>query len=87
MANIKSAKKRIDVTRAKTADNKSRKTEIKTYVNKFHSAIENGNLDEAKSLFKTVEQKISKAAAKNTIHKKAASRKISQLSKRLNKAS
>ncbi len=86
MANIKSAKKRIEVIKTKTAINKSRKTEIKTYVNKFNTALENGNVEEAKSLFKTVEKKLAQAGAKNTIHKKAASRKISQLSKKLNKA-
>ncbi len=87
MANIKSAKKRINVIKTKTGINKSRKTEIKTYVNKFNTAIENGNIDEAKSLFNSIEKKISKAASKSTFHKKAASRKISTLSRQLNAAS
>lgn len=87
MANIKSAKKRIDVIKTKTAINKSRKTAIKTYLTKFNTALEQGSIDEAKSLYKTLEKKLSQAAAKNTIHKKAASRKIGQLSKKLNAAS
>lgn len=87
MANIKSAKKRINVIKTKTAINKSRKTAIKTYLNKFDAALENGNIDDAKSLYNTLEKKLAQAAVKNTIHKKAASRKISQLTKKLNAAS
>ncbi|AFS78843.1 30S ribosomal protein S20 [Gottschalkia acidurici 9a] len=86
MANIKSAKKRISVTRIKTALNKSRKTEIKTYITKFNKALEDGNFEEAKSLLRVVEKKLSQAAAKNTLHKNAASRKVSSLAKKLNKA-
>ncbi|KNF09368.1 30S ribosomal protein S20 [Gottschalkia purinilytica] len=86
MANIKSAKKRIDVIKVKTGINKSRKSEIKTYITKFDNALENGNLDEAKGLLKIVEKKLSRAAAKNTIHRNAVSRKISRLAKKLNEA-
>ena len=86
MANIKSAKKRISVTRIKTALNKSRKTEVKTYITKFNKALEDGNFEEAKSLLRVVEKKLSQAAAKNTLHKNAASRKVSSLAKKLNKA-
>ncbi|OHW62546.1 30S ribosomal protein S20 [Andreesenia angusta] len=86
MANIKSAMKRIDVINKKTAVNKSRKTEIKTYINKFNSALENGNIEEAKAMLKVVEKKLSRAGIKNTLHKNAASRKVSRLAKKLNKA-
>lgn len=86
MANIKSAEKRIEVIKTKTAINKSRKTEIKTYINKFNVALEGDNIEEAKALLKTIEKKLAQAGAKNTLHKKAASRKISQLTKKLNKA-
>lgn len=86
LANIKSAKKRIEVINVKTALNKSRKSEIKTYITKFNKAVENGDLDSAKSLLKLVEKKLNRAAAKNTIHKNAAARKVSRLTKRLNEA-
>lgn len=86
MANIKSAKKRIEVIKVKTAFNKSRKSEIKTYITKFNKAIENGDIDSARTLLKLVEKKLSKAAAKNAIHKNAAARKVSRLTKRLNEA-
>ncbi|MGF7056373.1 30S ribosomal protein S20 [Brassicibacter mesophilus] len=86
MANIKSAKKRIEVTKVRTSINKSRKSEIKTYIAKFDKALDNGNFDEAKALLKVVERKLSRAAAKNTVHKNAASRHVSRLAKRLNAA-
>lgn len=86
LANIKSAKKRIEVIKVKTAFNKSRKSEIKTYIARFNKAVDNGDLDSARSLLKLVEKKLSRAAAKNTIHKNAAARKVSRLTKRLNEA-
>ena len=85
MANIKSAKKRILVTNKKTAMNKSRKSEIKTYIKKFEAAVSNGEIELAKSLLKEVEARLDRAAAKHTIHKHAAARKVSRLQLRLNK--
>lgn len=86
MANIKSAKKRIGITQRKTEVNKMRKTEIKTYIKKFNEAIENNNFEEASKLLKVVDKKLKRAIHKNTIHKNTASRKISQLTRKLNKA-
>lgn len=85
MANIKSAKKRILVTDRKTAINKSRKSEIKTYIKKFETAVNSGDIEKAKVYLKDIESKLDRAAAKNTIHKNAAARKISRLQSRLNK--
>lgn len=86
MANRKSAKKRIKVIKVKTALNKSRKSEIRTYISKFDNAIESGNIEAAREFLKIIEKKLARAAAKNTIHKNAAARKISRLTKKLNKA-
>ncbi|NLK45026.1 MAG: 30S ribosomal protein S20 [Tissierellia bacterium] len=86
MANIKSAKKRILTTEKRTARNKARKSEIKTYIKKFETAIANENFAEAKELLKTIDKKLKKAAHKNVVHKNNASRKISRLTKKLNSA-
>lgn len=86
MANIKSAQKRILVTAKKTALNKSKKTEMKTYIKKFDSAVANENFEEAKALLKIIDKKLKKAAQHNVLHKNTASRKISRLTKALNKA-
>lgn len=85
MANIKSAKKRILVINKKTEVNKSRKSEIKTYIKKFEAAINEGNYEKAKEYLKVCEKKLLQAAAKNTIHKNAAARKVSRLTLKLNK--
>lgn len=85
LANIKSAKKRIRTTRKRTELNRSRKSEIKTYIKKFNLALENGNTEEAKELLKIIDKKLKRAACKNVIHKNAASRKISKLTKKLNR--
>lgn len=85
MANIKSAKKRILVTERKTAINRSRKSEIKTYIKKFEAALNSGEIEKAKAYLKDIESRLDRAAAKNTIHKNAAARKISRLRAKLNK--
>lgn len=86
MANIKSAKKRILVNQKKAALNKSRKSEVKTYIKKFELALEENNISEAKELIKIIDKKLKKAAHKNIYHDNAASRKLSKLTKKLNAA-
>jgi len=86
LANIKSAKKRILVTEKRTALNKSRKSEIKTYIKKFENAVTAGDLTEAKALLNVIDKKLKRAALKNVIHKNAAARKVSRLAKKLNQA-
>lgn len=84
LANIKSAKKRNIIAQKKTANNRVRKSEIKTYIKKFDEAVENGNTDEARELLKIIDKKLKKAALKNIVHKNAASRKVSVLTRKLN---
>lgn len=84
MANIKSAIKRIDVTRKQTLRNKSRKSELKTLTKKFETAVEENRLDDASNLLKVLDKKLKKAASHNIIHKNAASRKLSKLQVKLN---
>ncbi|MBR3035777.1 MAG: 30S ribosomal protein S20, partial [Lachnospiraceae bacterium] len=43
MANIKSAKKRVLVAKARTERNKAIKSEVKTYVKKVNEAIASGD--------------------------------------------
>ena len=86
LANIKSAQKRILVTAKNTAANRRIKSQLKTAIRRFEEALESQNYEEAKSRLKFVEKKLYQAAAKGTIHKSKASRKVSRLAKRLNKA-
>jgi small subunit ribosomal protein S20 len=86
MANIKSAKKRIGVIEKKTAINRRVKNSLKGIIKGFDRAIAAGDIDAAKEKLALAEKKLMKAAAKGTIHKNTASRKVSRLTKAFNKA-
>jgi small subunit ribosomal protein S20 len=86
MANIKSAKKRIRVIDKKTARNRRVRNHLKAILKAYDAALEAGEMDRAKELLTKAEKKLMQAAAKGTIHKNAASRKVSRLTKRFNKA-
>ena len=77
MANIKSAKKRIRVIDKKTARNRRIKNHLKAVLKNF---------DVAQEKLRLAEKKLMQAAAKGTISKHAASRKVSRLTKRFNAA-
>lgn len=82
MANIKSATKRIEVTRLNTLRNAPIKTNVKSSVRKFNEA---DNKENAVSALKTAQVSLDKAAAKGVLHKNTAARKKSRLAKKLNK--
>ena len=84
MANIKSAKKRAKVIAKKTANNRIRKSIVKTAERRFFEALEAGDKELAAERFKACEKAIDKAASKNILHKNAAARKVSRLAKKLN---
>jgi small subunit ribosomal protein S20 len=86
MANIKSAKKRISVINRKTARNKRVKGHVKSVLKDFDAAIAAEDFARADETFRLAEKKLMQAAAKGTINKYAASRKVSRLAKRLNAA-
>jgi small subunit ribosomal protein S20 len=83
LANIKSALKRIKVTKFKTRRNKIIVSSLKTSIRRFEDSVKAGNIDEAKELYQKVTSLIDKAVAKGTLHKNTASRKKSRLSKKL----
>ena len=84
MANIKSQKKRILTNAKRQERNKAVRAELKTRVKVAHSAA--GTDDSAEALRLAV-KRIDKAAQKGVIHKNAAARKKSRLTKALNNAS
>ena len=85
MANIKSAKKRILVTKNRYERNKAIKSGIKTAVKKVYAAIEAGDKATADTELKNAISVISKAASKGVLHKDTASRKVSRLTIAVNK--
>lgn len=85
MANIKSAKKRINVIEKKTLRNKMIKSRVKTIIKKVESAIASGDKVAAEQALKIATAEISKAASKGVYHKNNASRKVSRLALAVNK--
>ncbi len=85
MPNIKSAKKRIKVIEKKTLINQMHKTAMKTAIKKFESAIEEKNVENAKTLFNDAVKKIDQGISQGIIHKNTAARKKSQLAIKLAK--
>ena len=84
MPNIKSAKKRVIVTKAKTLNNRNFKTALKTSVKKFEAALATGDKEAAKAAYIEAVKKVDKATAKGLMHINAAARKKSQLTLKLN---
>lgn len=85
MANIKSAKKRILVTETKTARNKAIKSKVKTSIKKVDAAIAANDKATALDALNAATVEIDKACSKGVFHKNTASRKVSRLSKAVNK--
>ncbi len=83
MANTKSARKAARQTIRRTAVNKSRRSEMRTYIRKVEEAIASKDAKAADEALKQAEPCLARAAQKGIVHKNAASRKISRLTKRV----
>ena len=84
MPNIKSAKKRVLLTKAYALRNSAAKSEVKTAVRKFNAALASG--DDATTAFTQSVSKIDRAVKKGVMHKNTAARKKSKLAVKLNAA-
>ena len=83
MPNIKSAKKRVKVIATKTAQNKAKRSNLRTMIKKAELSLAAGGEGSEQAVrvaIKTIDQ----AAAKGLIHKNAAARKKSALASKLN---
>lgn len=85
MANHKSALKRDKQSKARRLRNRVNKTQMKSAVNKVDEAIAAGSGEQVREALQQAASIIQKTAAKGTIHKRAASRKVSRLAKRVNR--
>ena len=85
MANIKSAKKRILVNRAKALRNQMVKSQLKTVIKKFNAAVESGDKTAALELLRLVCKKVDQAVAHGILHKNNAAHKKSQFTLMYNK--
>ena len=86
MANHKSALKRAKQSETKRLRNKAVKTRVKHNVQAVYQAAGGESPETASTHLRAAKSVIDKAAKKGVIHKKTAARKISRLSKMVNKA-
>lgn len=76
---IKSAKKRVKVTKKATIRNAKTKRTVREAVKAFHVAVKGGKADQIDKTKASADSAIDTAAKKNVIHKNKAARKKSQL--------
>ena len=86
LANIKSAIKRAKVANKKRLYNRMVMSSMRTQLKHFHTAIEAGDVETAKTIYNTTVSQVDKAASKGVMHKNAANRKKAQLAALLAKA-
>ena len=85
MPNIKSAKKRVLVNKAKTLQNKTARSALKTDIKKFEAAVAEGNRSEAEGAYKVAVKAVDKAVGHGILHKNNAAHKKSGMTLKLNK--
>jgi len=83
MPNTKSAKRAERVSLRRTEINKSRRSRMKTMVRTVELALAEGNSDAAAAALKAAEPVLMRSSQKGIVHKRAAARKVSRLTKRL----
>jgi len=84
VAHSLSAKKRVKQNAKIRTINRARKSQVKTQIKHFETALSDGDVEAASEQYRLVAQKLEKTAATSTMHKRTAARKKSRLAKRLN---
>lgn len=87
MANHKSAIKRNRQNENRSVRNRGLRTQIKSHTKKVLTAVEEKNVEEARKSLKEATTIIAKVASKGVLHSRAASRKISGLTKKVHQLS
>jgi small subunit ribosomal protein S20 len=83
MANIKSQKKRILVSRAEKASNNSKRTRVKNAIKKYEALIAAKNIADAEKLLPQTVSIIDSAKSDGIYKDNTASRKVARISKLL----
>ncbi|ADY56729.1 SSU ribosomal protein S20P [Syntrophobotulus glycolicus DSM 8271] len=82
MPNIKSAVKRVELSKIRNLKNSAAKSALKTTIRRFEEALAAGPEGAAEALRKAT-RALDKAASKGLIHKNQAARRKSRLTKKL----
>jgi small subunit ribosomal protein S20 len=84
VAHSLSAKKRIRQNAKRKSINRARKSQVKTQIKHFETALDGGDVEAASQQYQLLVKKLDKTAATSTMHKRTAARKKSRLAKKLN---
>jgi small subunit ribosomal protein S20 len=83
MANIRSAAKAARKAKRRQAVNTARKSRVRSYVRKVEEALAAGDSKAAQAALREAQPEIVRGANKRIMHKRAASRKVSRLARRV----
>ena len=83
MANSPQSKKRARQNERRYAVNKARRSRIRTFLRKVEEAIASGDKDAAQAALRVAEPVVARTAQLGILHRRAASRKVSRLAKRV----
>ena len=79
-----SAKKHARADKAKRIRNRHRKSTLRTVLRQTETALEEGNVETAQELCRTMASLLDRAAGKGVIKKRTANRQKSRLARKLN---
>lgn len=83
MANTVSAKKAVRKIARKTAINRDRKSAMRTHIRRVDEAVAAGDQAAAEAALKDAQPLIMRAANRGIVHKNAAARKVSRLTRKV----
>jgi small subunit ribosomal protein S20 len=83
MANTSSAKKAARVAARRSTINKNRLSRLRTQVRKVEEALASGDGAAAQAALAAAEPELMRGAQKGVLHRNAASRKVSRLTRRV----
>ena len=84
MPNIKSAKKRVLISKENNARNRAERSALKTVLKKFDAAVAEGNPEAAGQAYQAAVKSVDQAVGKGILHKNNAARKKSSLTLKKN---
>tara|TARA_B100000427_G_scaffold324916_1_gene330878 strand:- start:632 stop:889 length:258 start_codon:yes stop_codon:yes gene_type:complete len=85
MPNTKSAIRRVRRVKKQTLVNRIRKSKYKSAIKKMEELIKSGKKDKIKAFFPKFQSILMQVAKSGALNKKTASRKISKISKKIQK--
>ena len=86
MGNIKSAIRRAKKSKKQALVNKARKSKYKSAVKQMTAYLNSGKIKEARNFLPEFHSQLMKIAKTGAVSKKTASRKISRITKKINKS-